>query len=227
MTTDGAAEGAIENSDGLHSLARGTRVQVIESVPAQHLNFSGRYRGYLSRHGGSMPSLTCQIDSELKARFVTAARAKGLCEAQLLRQILLEALPAPDQVPADGHHSATRRMTIRVPGPVHFFVEQAAKAAAVPSSRWVAMLLVSQATRTPQLVPAEWIVVEECSRQINALGRNLNQIARALHAGFGYHHDPVLLGAVMESVAGAQHAIANAFAATRTAWGTDEASSVP
>lgn len=173
-----------------------------------------------------MPTLTCHIDDRLKACFADEARRRGLCEAQLLRQMVESALPeriGASEIPPP---APMRRMTIRIPAHVRQFVDQSAKQASVTSSRWVSMFLVSHAARNPQLSVAQWSTIEQCSRELNALGRNLNQITRALHAGYGYQADVALLRGLTNSVDQARTAIERAFVSARQAWGLEDMASV-
>jgi hypothetical protein len=91
-------------------------------------------------------------------------------------------------------------------------------------SRWIAALVQSNLTRQPVLTDAELQAVLESNRELAALGRNLNQVAKALNEAF-HETDRVrfdLIQELADEVRMNRNAIRSLVRASRDVWsGTD------
>jgi hypothetical protein len=88
------------------------------------------------------------------------------------------------------------------------------------ATRWVASLVQSNLLKVPVMTSEELRILEHCTSELSAIGRNLNQVARVLNADF-LDADKLkleLLEAIQSSVQQAQQAIRNLARATNQRW---------
>ena len=172
-----------------------------------------------------MSALSCQISGTQKLEFARMAHAHGLREAELLRHIVSAALAASGPLtPGGGANSASplQRMTLRLPAHLMKGVAERAALRGLAPARWVALLVAAHLSSAPVLERRELLGLQECSSQLRALGRNLNQLTRHLHAGGTFApHDAALLGLLLAEVQNAQHVISSAVAEAQVVWHTE------
>lgn len=135
-----------------------------------------------------MPVLKTLVEPGTKARFRSMAKARGLSESELLRAVILAVTGEDDDtdqpIEPDAEKADTTRMTVRMP---RFLMEAAAargKVKGMAPSRWVAALVQSNLTRQPVMTDDELAGLLAANRELAAVGRNINQIARALNEAF-------------------------------------------
>ena len=134
---------------------------------------------------GPNPILKARFDAEVHKRFVARAAALKLSESELLRRAVNRELDGQveESQPADPEPAEldVTRLTVRLPA----FVSKAATGRALSlgmkPSRWVAALVQSNVARHPVFTELELQAVEASTRELAAIGRNINQIARALN----------------------------------------------
>ena len=88
-------------------------------------------------------------------------------------------------------------------------------------SRWISSLVQTALMKEPVLMEAELLALEESNRELAALGRNLNQIARALNTAF-HETERVrldLLGELKGAIDDNRKRILALVRASRGAWG--------
>ena len=136
-----------------------------------------------------MPHLTTRTEPDIKAAFSNRAKAQGLNESELLRRLVLAELeksdaaePVKPEVDPEGNQTNTERMTIRMPCFLMEATKKMAKGKGMAPSRWVTALVQSNIIRQPVMSDAEIIELRASNRALVALGRNINQIARAINA---------------------------------------------
>jgi len=128
------------------------------------------------------------VTRETKARFTALARAQGLTESALLKRFVDAALvpttPSKPQSPdAVEPVSAIGRLSIRLRSDDLLLLRERAKARAMPTSTYVSLLIRSHLRSVTPLPTAELDVLKRSVAEISAIGRNLNQIARAVNQG--------------------------------------------
>lgn len=135
-----------------------------------------------------MPVLKTLVEPGTKARFRGMAKARGLSESELLRAVILAVTGEDDDadqpIEPDAEKADTTRMTVRMP---RFLMEAATargKVKGMAPSRWVAALVQSNLTRQPVMTDDELAGLLAANRELAAVGRNINQIARALNEAF-------------------------------------------
>lgn len=135
-----------------------------------------------------MPALTTLVDTRLKAEFKGRAKAIEKSESDLLRMIVIDALGRAGKTAAviapNAEDAKADRMTVRMAAFLLKAVRKRAKAKNMSASRWVASLVQSNLMRDPVMSDAEIVALRESNRELAAIGRNLNQIARALNDNF-------------------------------------------
>lgn len=134
--------------------------------------------------------LNVRLDAETRERFRRTAKKTGKKESELLRELILLAIEGMPVAPASHLHHATekheagrmRRATVWMPGLVLKTARSRAKTQGMALSRWIAALVQSNLLKIPVLATEELSALKDCNYELNALGRNLNQIARVINA---------------------------------------------
>lgn len=103
------------------------------------------------------------------------------------------------QAPVPG---ATRRTTLRLPGFLLDELRVRADSNGMRPSWWLAGLIQSHLTGVPVLTTAELFGLREAARELSAIGRNLNQITRAVNemALLSPHLRPALDVSVLQEI---------------------------
>jgi hypothetical protein len=132
--------------------------------------------------------ITARVTSEMKERFAAAARCQALSESALLKRLVEAALltattPQPavtqtvEPVPIDG------KITVRLRTDDLLLLRERAKARVMPTSTYVSLLVRSHLRALTPLPTPELEALKRSVAEISAIGRNLNQIARAVNQG--------------------------------------------
>lgn len=147
------------------------------------------------RNPPARPLLQAPADPELFAAARAGAKARGLDLAKLVREAvrryLMEpidgATPTPLRegsrlVEPDPARSTDKRFSVRLPEYVADAARERASAAGIKAvSRWITALTQSNVSTLPVLTEIEIAALLENARALNAIGRNINQIAHSLN----------------------------------------------
>jgi len=135
-----------------------------------------------------MPALLTQVDIELKQRFQKLSKSNGLSESELLRSIVIDAMRNIEfnesdkfGLNLDFEKSETERITVRMPSFLMQAAKEKGKAKGMATSRWIAALVQSNIAKNPVMADQELNNLKASIRELNAIGRNINQMARALN----------------------------------------------
>lgn len=132
-----------------------------------------------------MPVLKTLVEPEIKTRFRNIAKARGLSESELLRAVVLAATDQSkdtDQpIQPDAEKAESDRMTVRMPRFLMEATKVRAKAKGMAPSRWVTALVQSNLTGKPVMSNAELEGLQASGRELVAIGRNINQIAKSIN----------------------------------------------
>jgi len=135
-----------------------------------------------------MPVLKTLVEPATKARFRNMAKARGLSESELLRAVVLTVTGEDEQgrlpIEPDTQKTDLARMTVRMPRFLMDAASTRAKVKGMAISRWVAALVQSNLIHQPVMTDAELVALLAANRELAAVGRNINQIARALNEAF-------------------------------------------
>ena len=173
-------------------------------------------------------TLKARVDQATHERFLALAHARGLTESELLRlaihreidstaPIRVPAVPLPDQ-------TTPSRVTVRTSAFILSAAQSRAQSQGMALSRWIASLMQSNLSTHPVLTDTEVHAVQTTTRELAALGRNINQIARALNEA-PFQTERVRLDSLAELSDKIEHvrqAIRSLVRASRNAWGVTE-----
>ncbi|MGO9684538.1 MAG: plasmid mobilization protein [Beijerinckiaceae bacterium] len=132
--------------------------------------------------------ITARVTSEMKERFAAVARYQALSESALLKRLVEAALltvtavqpqvtEVVEPVPVGG------KISVRLRTDDLLLLRERAKAREMPTSTYVSLLIRSHLRSVTPLPTAELAALKRSTAEIGAIGRNLNQIARALNQG--------------------------------------------
>ncbi|WP_179258250.1 plasmid mobilization protein [Caballeronia sordidicola] len=124
----------------------------------------------------------------LKPQWESYCRSHGVSPSDATRQVIRKLVgPEPyaesldNSISSDVLH-AKKRIEIRLTWEEHRTVKRVATLAGFSINSWIASLARAQLTVQPQLGQHELEKLAESNTRLLAIGRNLNQIARALNA---------------------------------------------
>jgi antitoxin component of RelBE/YafQ-DinJ toxin-antitoxin module len=126
------------------------------------------------------------VSREFKERFAQLAKAQGLSESALLRRLLervvLEERPANDMlITPVAEVPSGRRVSVRLRADDLHFLRERARARGLPTSTYLSYLVRSHLRAQTPLPHLELAVLKRSVAEIGAIGRNINQIARAVN----------------------------------------------
>ena len=130
--------------------------------------------------------ISFRVTSETRARLQSLAAAQGITESAFLRQTLYLALggsgPIDGPAPAPaGPVGRQQRVSISLLSEDRRRLTERAAARGVASATYVALLVRSHLSGAAPLPKAEYRALLQSVHELTAIGRNLNQIARAIN----------------------------------------------
>ena len=147
---------------------------------------------WVRKDADAMPPRLTSISADLgtlKAPWVAWCAKQKIKPSDALRQILTKVLgqtpPGRSVVRTTVPHRAervTKRMELRLTPSEHAALVARAKADSSHPSTWVVAMLRTLLTQQPTLLPPERDALARSNQQLLAMGRNLNQIAKALNS---------------------------------------------
>jgi predicted DNA binding CopG/RHH family protein len=175
-----------------------------------------------------MPVLKTRVDLDTKIRFAGQAKRARLSESELLRVRVVDRLePATEHaVPATSEpqeSAAPDRMTVWLPAGLKEAVKTRARQRGMAPSRWMASLAQFNLTNVAALNEDEVSQLRTSNRELAAIGRNINQVARALNAPLQNKDRVPLrqLEQLAKAVEKNRAAIAGLIRGTKSAWQGD------
>ncbi|MDB6102435.1 MAG: hypothetical protein JWO52_2434 [Gammaproteobacteria bacterium] len=130
--------------------------------------------------------LSTWIDCDSRARFAAIANAQGLSESGLLRRLVKSALIVADTgtesvlEPVEPVASSGR-ISVRLRPEDMLFLRERARARELPTSTYVSFLIRAHLRALTPLPTAELEALKRSVAEVGAIGRNINQIARAVN----------------------------------------------
>lgn len=130
--------------------------------------------------------ISFRVPSETKERLRDLAEQQGITESAVIRQVLYLAhrgsepidAPTPAESEPAGRH---QRMSISLPSEDRARLKERASARGMASATYVALLVRSHLTGIAPLPKLEYLALRQAVHELTAIGRNLNQIARAIY----------------------------------------------
>lgn len=131
-----------------------------------------------------MPRLATTVDASVEAEFLLRARQLNISKHDLLREIvyayLLQPRLYPDLIP-DSRSANTEHLSVRLFTLLADAVRERGAHKGMTASRWMAALIQSHLMREPVLADNQIEILRTSNNELRAIGRNLNQIARAMN----------------------------------------------
>ncbi|RLV58104.1 plasmid mobilization relaxosome protein MobC [Parashewanella curva] len=131
-----------------------------------------------------MPKTEVHLEPDEKSHWQEYCRSHSMSEAQMLRMLINKASPLAANTD-NFKESRTNKVTIRLDSQNHKKLSMLAKEEGYFSqTNWVTSTVLAHLHRSPVLSVEEMQVLRESNRQLSAIGRNLNQIAKVLNIEF-------------------------------------------
>jgi hypothetical protein len=132
--------------------------------------------------------IATRVTAETKERFAAIARQQGLSQSVLLKRLIAATLLAADTTSLNLDEPskplpASGKISVRLRPDDLLLLRDRAKARGMPSSTYVTFLLRGHLRSLPPLPTAEFSALRQSLMEVAAIGRNFNQMARALNAG--------------------------------------------
>ena len=125
--------------------------------------------------------------NDLQNRWRAYCDRAGVTQSEALRALMVHALGDTSQplsavqfLPGRGCH---QRIELRLTPSEYAASQQAARAVGLSPNRWIVALIRAHLGGEPQFGATELAALSESNAQLASIGRNLNQMARALNAG--------------------------------------------
>jgi hypothetical protein len=131
--------------------------------------------------------IQCRVTSETKSLVRALAKREGITESSLVKQLLegvLRTAAVAEPAPA-GPEKLNRdsRLYVRLAAEDRRLLKERSSARGLPSATYVSLLVRSQLLAAVPLPKAEYLALKQSVLELTAMGRNLNQIARAMNQG--------------------------------------------
>lgn len=134
-----------------------------------------------------MPRAETRLSEEDKRAWVAFCKQAGIKESQMLRQMILKVSRGTDSPPpeADKDEPKTSKVTVRLSKRERQqILDRVAQEGFSNPTQWATALVRSALHREPVLTASEISALRASNRELAAIGRNLNQVARALNIEF-------------------------------------------
>lgn len=145
----------------------------------------------IGRENWTMPRVEARLTDAEKKAWSQFCQDGGLRESEMLRRMIQRvagideaesAEPASDD---QEEETRTRKLTIRLSPSQERRLTQRAQQEGYPNrTSWVTAMVLAELHQEPVLTDAEVAALRESNRELAAIGRNLNQVARALNIEF-------------------------------------------
>lgn len=134
------------------------------------------------------PCIQCRVNPQTKADLRTLAVRRGTTESALLKRMVELMLHSASEaaVPTaaiDGPDLRDARVTIRLAADDQRLLRARASGRGMPAATYISVLVRSHLRGLARLPVTERLALKESVAELAAIGRNLNQIARASNQG--------------------------------------------
>lgn len=145
-----------------------------------------------------MPRIEARLTPDEKEAWRRFCQARGVSEADMLRLMIERVSGGEVPVAFSGlTDNKSEKLTLRLSAKDQQRLIKRARAEGYPSrTTWTTALVLATLYREPVLTDTEITALRESNRELAAIGRNLNQIAKALNIEFR-NSDKMTLEAVL------------------------------
>jgi hypothetical protein len=131
--------------------------------------------------------IICRVTPETKVRVRALAARDGIGESTLIKQLLDVVLrtASPDAgAPVAAERTAEcERLNVRLAPEIGRLLRERARGRGMPSATYASSALRAHLLGAAPLPKAEYVALRQSIAELGAIGRNLNQIARAMNQG--------------------------------------------
>jgi predicted DNA binding CopG/RHH family protein len=132
--------------------------------------------------------IICRVTSETKTRVRALAARDGIGESTLIKQLLdvvlrTSSLEGPPPPAASERARDCERLNVRLAPEIGRLLRERARARAMPYATYASSVLRCHLLGAAPLPKAEYLALMQSVAELGAIGRNLNQIARAMNQG--------------------------------------------
>ncbi|MDP3409803.1 plasmid mobilization relaxosome protein MobC [Bosea sp. (in: a-proteobacteria)] len=131
-----------------------------------------------------MPTLTLRVSDELALQFAALAATEG-GKSALIRRLLEGAVGAPESKRAPVAVGSPQKVTVRFRESELRQLGEMATARGMTRTQWITSLVRSRLGAPAQQSDGEREALRAIARELNRIGGNINQIARAANGGEG------------------------------------------
>lgn len=131
-----------------------------------------------------MPTLTLRVSDELALQFAALAATEG-GKSALIRRLLESAVGAPESKRAPVAVGSPQKVTVRFRESEMLQLREMASARGMTRTQWITSLVRSRLGAPAQQSDGEREELRAIARELNRIGGNINQIARAANTGEG------------------------------------------
>lgn len=172
-------------------------------------------------------TLKTRIGGCEKTQFELMAKRRNLSPSELLRRLVLVEIGKNDvfdTVEPVLQRVGTTRLTVRLAEFLMDSVKLRAESKGMASSRWVSALVQSHISNAPVATEKEAMMLRAIVRELAAIGRNVNQIARHLNAtpNDNWQVDLDALSELPKKIEIAKQKIRIVLKATWQGWGVED-----
>jgi hypothetical protein len=130
--------------------------------------------------------LFTRVQPDVRAAFERRAKAKGLKPSELMRRLVLaeigQGAAGDSEVLRISGDTKMTRMVMHLPVQLKAAIEDRAKTKGMTAARWTASLAQSNLMKLPVMSDKEVNALLALNRELAAVGRNVNQIAKQLNS---------------------------------------------
>ncbi len=132
--------------------------------------------------------INCRVTPETKALVRAVAQRDGVTESQVIKRLLDMMLRGADPTPAplaqpSGKVNREARLYVRLENEDWRLLRERAAARGMAPATYVSLLVRSHLRGGAPIPKAEYLALRQSILELTAIGRNVNQIARALNTG--------------------------------------------
>ncbi len=133
----------------------------------------------------------CTLGKGLLTKVDQVAKQQGMTRDTFLKSALLERLnekhPQRPSIREFEPDDLLKQITVRIPNFLMRRLQYKAQAMQMKISPWISCLIQSTLIKEPVLMHNQDMKLERSNRELAAIGRNLNQIARSMHQNLNHN----------------------------------------
>lgn len=159
-----------------------------------------------------------RLTPELKAKLQNEARNRGMTESDLLRSLIVGISETPPQKVTLDVETEIQRFTLRLPKILVNAAKIKADKKGMTLTKWIESIIKVAITKSTVLSENELSVLRESNRNLLAIGRNLNQIAKAINTMMQFSIEKKMLEELNEKIDDNSKMICSFIKASHNTW---------